>query len=176
MSTEPITLSYQADRAFAETGMKAWNTYLTKLMRAHPAKEAILLGVILGGFLVVLQFGFGVDLDTGDILTFAIGALMAITLIIWLVKRQTDQLLKRVLEEEAKRGTTHARFGPEGVNFTSDLGELHLNWPAISEIVLFDTGTLLVTSVIAYPIPDAAMPEGLTPDAFRRLLENWRAA
>ena len=89
---------------------------------------------------------------------------------------QRRQMNKVMLREETRRGTVTAEFDPLGCRFNSEFGETTLNWFGINSVIDLGGATGLRSALVVYPIPDTAMPDGLTADEFRARLTAWHAA
>ncbi len=77
---------------------------------------------------------------------------------------------------EARRGPVEARFDASGIRLVSSFGVSDTWWRGIDAVLDLGTGTGLRMGLLVLPIPNGALPEGLTPDAFRARLEDWRSA
>ena len=90
--------------------------------------------------------------------------------------RSTRARMQRTLDlEQTRRGPTQANLGPDGVVFTSSFGETRILWRAIDAIVDLATGTGLKVGLLVYPIPNEALPDNLSPAAFRERLTAWQS-
>lgn len=107
-------------------------------------------------------------------------AFLAGLLVMWVgllgFGRITRARMQRTLDrEQDRRGQTTAAFGPEGAMFSSSFGETRILWHAVDAVVDLATGTGLKVGLLVYPIPNEALPDGMTPVAFRERLTSWQA-
>ncbi len=128
---------------------------LTLLMRLDVVREAE-RAVVVGAFIA------------GCVVTAAIQLGNA-----WLLRAR----LKSSLEQtQSLHGSLSVEFGPEGCVFNSAVSHSTLKWRAVDEILDLRTGTGLRSGLLVYPLPNEALPDGMSPPDFRQNLEEWRAA
>ena len=72
-------------------------------------------------------------------------------------------------------GRTTARFDAMGVHVADGVSETKLVWQGIDGISAIRGGTLVRAGISIVVVPDGALPQDLTPEAFRDRLEGWRA-
>ena len=90
---------------------------------------------------------------------------------VWLLRAR----LKSTLEQtQTLQGPFSVEFGPDGCRFCSPLSNSNLKWQAVEEIIDLRTGTGLRSGLLVYPLPNDALPDGMSPEDFRERLETWR--
>ncbi|WP_282609080.1 hypothetical protein [Pelagibius sp. Alg239-R121] len=112
--------------------------------------------------------------------TSLIGAFSAGVLVMMIVRVcviwMTHKRMYSALEQGQKlQGPISVQLGPEGCRFESPLINSHVNWQAVEEILDLKTGTGLRSGLFVYPLPNEALPDGMSPENFREKLEAWRA-
>lgn len=105
---------------------------------------------------------------------FAVGVLFvwaATQVNIWVMRRR----MKSISAQTQKlQGPVSVELGPDGFRAESAFGDSFHKWQGIEEILDLQTGTGLRSGLMIYPLPNEALPEGLTPENFRQKLEAWR--
>lgn len=71
-------------------------------------------------------------------------------------------------------GRTRASFGPDGVVLADQVSRTEMGWAGVDGIVAIRGATVLRSGISMVAVPDAALPAGMTPRAFRERLEGWR--
>ena len=89
---------------------------------------------------------------------------------------QWAQARARWEAHQARLGPWQMAFGPEGYRVRTDASEAAAGWALVTAVVALPGGTGMVVGPSTIVVPDAALPEGLTPEAFRARLEAWRTA
>jgi hypothetical protein len=105
----------------------------------------------------------------------AAGLVVMLLFLIGFVLINRRRLQRALAREQDRRGTVTAQLDAEGCHFTSSFGETRLAWRSIDTVIDLGTGTGLRSGLLVYPLPNAALPEGLAAAAFRARLEDWRA-
>ncbi|MEP1792996.1 MAG: hypothetical protein ABJR02_00165 [Marinomonas sp.] len=119
----------------------------------------------------------GQNLITAGMLASA-GAGFYAALLFWLFinKRNTRMLMGFANEALARQGQTKASFSPENVAFQNDLASSQMAWRSFDDVMAMPDATVLRAGALIYPVPDAALPEGTNPQAFRSDLTRWMEA
>ena len=86
-------------------------------------------------------------------------------------RKRINSVLKQT---QSLRGPFSVEFGPDGCRFNSPLVNTVLKWQAVEEILDLRTGTGLRSGLLVYPLPNKALPDGVSPEDFRSTLEAWR--
>ncbi len=149
------------------TGYMRWFRYVRVFL--------IYVGVLI--FMnAALQFLFGENyVDThyaGAVVGAAFGYFMFFFLV-WLSQRKLRQLTMQHLE---KVGESTAVFTANSVRVSDSTASAEFTWYGFDAINAVKDATVLRAGGMQYPIPNSALPEGLTPDAFRAQLQEWKDA
>lgn len=91
----------------------------------------------------------------------------------WLLRTRLTSSLEQT---QSLHGALSVEFGPEGCRLDSAISHSSLKWQAVDEIIDLGAGTGLSSGLLVYPIPNEALPDGMSPEDFRQKLESWRAA
>lgn len=76
----------------------------------------------------------------------------------------------------SRTGDMTARFDDTGVTFTQTGTTMQFDWIAVDNVVRSRRATVFCIGMSMVTIPDAALPDGLDPRAFREKLRTWKAA
>lgn len=129
---------------------------------------ALGLGLLLGQFNMPLWLLYVV-------LGFALGNLAGFYLWQLVVVRTVNAYQAEDAKLAKARGSTRLMASPEGLIFESGVAATRLDWVGVSDVVAMPEATLLRSGAMNYPIPNAALPDELTPEAFRDQLADWRS-
>ena len=75
-----------------------------------------------------------------------------------------------------KVGESTAVFTANSVRVSDSTASAEFTWYGFDAINAVKDATVLRAGGMQYPIPNSALPEGLTPDAFRAQLQEWKDA
>ncbi|MFY0636248.1 MAG: YcxB family protein [Vannielia sp.] len=133
-------------------------------------------GVVIGLLAVAVQEALGVQISGAVVLAFCLGFLAGLGLwqISWM--RRARQIAAAHEEVAEAAGDVVSRFGPEGIESRSQVGQSFHHWGAVTGISEIAGGTALRLGAIAMPVPDSALPEGMGGAVFRAALEGWKGA
>jgi hypothetical protein len=105
-----------------------------------------------------------------------IGAVVALGFYLWVTRRMTQDLTARLDALHAVNGPSHIVFDATGFTTSGRHDRGFIGWPLIGPAQPFPGGTMMSYGTSLLVIPDVALPQGLTPAAFRDRLSTWRAA
>ncbi len=75
-----------------------------------------------------------------------------------------------------RSGVTDVRLEQEGMSYRGNAVAGSYKWAAITDVIEVKDYTLLLLSPYElFPIPDASLPVGVTPDALVARITRWRA-
>ncbi|MFY0636249.1 MAG: hypothetical protein JXQ91_20755 [Vannielia sp.] len=176
MSEQSIELAFAPTWQEARAAMAA----LGRRARPRPVWKplAFLLGVVaLVGLGIWLWPGwFGRWLTLPTLFAFVAGIYVMLGVVIWKGRWQWRHLGARWEAHQARLGIWRMGFGRAGYHIRTEVSEVRAGWDIVSEVMSLPGGTGLLVGTAILTVPDAALPEGLTPEAFRARLEAWRAA
>ena len=150
------------------------------IFRDMPARPKLITAI---AFIALILLGrgafetfFATEFDHSYATVFIAGLLVS-TVYERLESRLRDSRVKQLqTEARARDKPTSFRFTPK--RFIAEMANARTDhgWSAVDEIAVLRGGTGLRVGVWTYPIADADLPEGLSPDAFRERLNGWRSA
>ncbi len=168
--SETLTITYDAipQRLYWKAAASA-----CKVKSERRVSQTLLF--VLGWFgimgLVVIANRFDFVLQGGP--AFLLGMVIMWVGLMLFGRIQRRKLNSVLDDEQARRGPVTMQFGPEGCHFTSSFGVVDLKWRAVDQIIDLGEGTGLRTGLMVYPVPDGALPPGLSPDDFRSQLNAF---
>lgn len=169
--TEAVEVTYRLDRPLLAAAQKVHGRIVAgQGWRAH-------VPVVLGAALfVAVLLGAARVLGPGAEIAVLAGAGLGFGAAFLVVLFANRRMRKAVLGFEDRRGDVAARFAPAGLEFRSAFDSQEIAWPAIDAVLPIEGGTALLSGGLVHAVPDAALPEGLTPEAFRDRLNAWLGA
>lgn len=127
-----------------------------------------ILGVLLvaTGLFARMPDGFW----TGGLVGFYAG------LALWLFvhTRNARKLLGFSDALNARAGETQMTLSHKGVATSTQIAKGEMTWPCIDQVIELPDATVLRAGAFVYPIPDGALPEGITPQELRRRVHVWK--
>jgi hypothetical protein len=168
-------LSYELTPDLLHRAMISWDA--PERSRAHTRRTFILstlFYVILFGAVLAL---FRYDMLRSDLLL-AAAAGFAGGLAFWIVIQRisSPNLMDQCTDTIAGKGALRAEFDAQQVVFTTAISMGRMEWRCFDRITALKDATVLKAGGMVYPRPDAALPAGLTPQAFRADLQSWLEA
>lgn len=104
----------------------------------------------------------------------AISAMFSVLVVIFPYVRRTR--IAADLATRARQGEVRVTLGPEGVKSQTYIAFTRNTWDSVAEVSETPKATLLwIGALIAMPIPDEALPEGLDRAELLRRIKAWRA-
>lgn len=122
---------------------------------------------VLAGFFIVMAWRLGDYFLLIFPLIFAVIPLLRS----WSVGRW----VKGELSSPLRQGPSTVKVGPDGLDVIHPLCQTHYEWPLVINVIDGDLALhLMVSPVTSMPVPDAALPEGISRDILRERVELWR--
>ncbi len=118
---------------------------------------------------------FGLSDSDGFMLSLwgAIAAMFSALVVIFPYVKRTR--IAADLATRVRQGEVRVTLGPEGIESVTDTARTYNKWPSISEVSEAPKATLLwIGALIAMPVPDEALPEGVDRTELLRRIEVWR--
>ncbi len=136
----------------------------------------VVVGVAIGFAVVVAGSLYDTKVPALAIFFGSAGFLAGLAL--WQVtwKQQLLGILAAHEEAAEKAGEVVSRFGPDGIDSRSALGQSFSKWPGIGAVLEIPGGTAIRMGATSMPVPDEALPEGMGGPEFRARLDSWRVA
>lgn len=168
---ETLRMEYTVTPRLLLRAMTAWHPrprLRTRLLRiALIVVAAVVTGTVLAvtGVFRMMPDGFW----TGIFVGFYAG------LAFWFVVQrvQAKKIGGFAADLLERQGITRAALSDAGAEFTTDVGRSHTDWPAVDQVITMSDATGLRIGALIHPLPDAALPDGITPDTFRARLMGW---
>ena len=130
-------------------------------------------------FVIVLVIGAALAPDQRDLPAFfpglALGLLAAFAAFYLTADAQSWALHEIETEMRSQRGEAVVTLSAEGAEMRQGDELYALKWPAVTRVEEFGKGFMIFTTIFrGVPVPDEALPEGISrADAMRRVAE-WR--
>ncbi|MDD9923759.1 MAG: hypothetical protein OXQ92_15990 [Boseongicola sp.] len=169
---DAISVTFSYDRALWRRGMTGW---WQSVVPTEPfIKRAIFWAFIwLMIFIVALAVSaFG--LSIWYVGTGLIGAGIMISVFAYLQRTRMSRFWDEIGRHWDKAGETHVTFDEEGLMVDDDVSSRALKWQAVDAIKPVRGATVIRSAITMLVIPDAALPNDLTPKEFRQTISGWR--
>ncbi|WP_039018762.1 hypothetical protein [Halocynthiibacter namhaensis] len=115
-------------------------------------------------------------LDLSHYLTGLMGLIFAKLLDGYFQDRLQREMKKAVATDVKENGQWSAILSESTVLFRSEQSECRYTWKLVVDVRSVEEFTALRIGLTQRLIPNSALPEGLTPDAFRTQLQEWKDA
>lgn len=166
------SLKYQPTPEMLNRAMVAW----TKPQRSRREKwkgfafGAIAYVVLCAAVVALLQL----DLVTNQVL-FGLGLGMIVMIALWamIARKHMNKLRGFSHAAMARHGETDAVFRADRVEITSQISSAQFGWLCFDEVSALSDATVLRSGAVIYAVPDAALPDDVTPSQFRADLQSW---
>lgn len=173
MSPEPITITYREDPALLREAMTAWARAEAKAKPDFWKKLG--LSLLIGGAIGLAASLLDVDDFPQKMLWTLAGFLVGLVIWLGVAHHHQRKVLSLAMEGAEERGEVTAVLDSEGLRFSSGFGTSLTFWQGVHGVLALKAGTALRMGAVSYPIPDAALPPGLSGEEFRARIEFWRA-
>lgn len=170
--TGEIVLRFAMDGRLLHRGLRAW--WRTAL-RPPSFLRRVVVWALAWAAILPLTVGLGViGVPPAMVGAGVIGAGVLILGFAVLQRVRMRAFIDELARHWQLAGETRAIFGPAGVRLADSVSRVDLAWGAVDGIGPGRGLTVLRVGVGMIAIPDAALPAGLAPDAFRARLDDWR--
>ncbi|KIN68567.1 hypothetical protein Z948_2298 [Sulfitobacter donghicola DSW-25 = KCTC 12864 = JCM 14565] len=97
---------------------------------------------------------------------------------VWLISHRvsSQKLVKFANSMLDREGEIHTVISSEQISIRSGVSDSNLSWDYFDEAFSMVDATVLRAGALVYTFPDAALPEGTSPQEFRKDLESWMGA
>jgi len=175
MSTDgPVRVRFAYERKLWRRAMTGW---WRSVVPPRPfVQRAIVWAVIWGaiGILAGAMTLFG--LTPTYVVAGLVGAGVLVVGFVYLQRTRMGQFWNVLGRHWEKAGETEAVFGPQGVTLTDAVSRREMTWAAVDAVASVRGATVLRSGISMIAVPDAALPEDLSPRDFRARLTGWRQA
>ena len=170
--TDSVTVTIAYDRKLWRRAMTGW--WQSVVPPAPFAQRAIFWAVVwlaIGLFAGAIAL-FGIS--PTYVLAGLIGAGLLIGVFAYLQRTRMSRFWDVIGGHWDRAGVTEATFSAEGVSLVDTVSRRTLAWDAIDALATVRGGTVLRSGISMTVVPDAALPQGMTPAAFREQLSRWK--
>ncbi len=131
-------------------------------------------------FVIILIIGVALAPGRADLDAFfpglALGLLAAFIALYLTADAQSWALHEIETEMRAQRGDAVVTLNSEGAEMRQGDEVYALKWPAVTRIEEFSKGFMIFTTIFrGVPVPDAALPDGMTRAEAMRRVQEWRS-
>lgn len=168
--TAPITVTFGFERRIFSRAIMAF--FFSAVPRPSTSFRLIFwLCVWLGVLAAVIVIG---ALKIPPVFAWG-GAIAVVGVYILMLQRFRMARFYRALGEHWERtGDMTARFDTQGAVFTQQGTRMEFDWDAVDDIALTRGATVFRIGMAMFAVPDAAVPDGMSPKDFRTRLNEWR--
>ena len=166
------TLTYSVTPEMQNRAMVSWAKPMLTRSQKWRRNAVLMLTMMVASAVLVALLQY--DVVTQVMLFSAVAGFYA-AILFWFVshRRGMAKLTGFATEALLRQGSVTAIFGAESVVFRSDLAESTMDWRSFDEVIMMKDATVLRAGALVYPLPDAALPENVTPQEFRDDLIRW---
>lgn len=169
---EVIALTIAYDRALWRRAMTGW---WQSVVPPEPfLKRAIFWAVVWFAVGVVALAVAAAGLSMLYVGAGLFGAALMVSGFAYLQRTRMGRFWDVIGTHWERAGETEAVFGPDGVTLSDAVSRRELGWAAVDAVKGVRGATVLRSGISMIAVPDAALPQGLTPQAFRARLAEWR--
>lgn len=169
---QSISLTIAYERALWRQAMTGW---WRSVVPPEPFVKRVIFWAMVWFAIGALTLGLSAaGIGPGFVLAGLIGAAFLVGVFGYLQRTRMERFWDVVGTHWDRAGETEALFGPGGVTLTDEVSHRRMSWAAVDSIKAQKGVTVLRSGISMIAIPDAALPAGMTPDAFRSQLSDWR--
>ena len=168
-------LTYQLTPDMLQRAMMSWANPLRS--RAQKLRRGVFGFIIFCVLVTLLVVLLRYEIVTnGNLVGLLVGFYGAIGL--WFVTHRysSRKLFGFSNDALARHGPVEAVFNADHVTMTSKISTGQMGWLCFDDITALADATVLRAGGMVYAVPDAALPDGVTPAAFRADLTRWKEA
>lgn len=172
--SEPLTLVWSHDPRVLRPALSAW--WQSAVPRPSITYRLVFWTLAWIGVLLAAMAVGALGLDPGYVLGGLVGVAVFIIGFFTLQRTRMRAFYAALGEHWDRAGETVGVFGPDGVVLKDDVSESRHDWASIDGVAAARRSTVLRTGIAMIAVPDAALPDGMTPKAFRAQLAEWQRA
>jgi hypothetical protein len=174
VSSEAITLRYAFEPGLFSRALMGW--WRSVMPPAPFYKRVIQWALIWFGILMLTLVLGAMGIEPVMVAVALVGMAVLVVIFVILQRVRMRQFAQKIGAHWALAGETVAVFDASGAVFTDAISRTDLRWAAVDAVTEVRGATVLRSGVCMLAIPDRALPEGLSPGAFRARLEAWGTA
>ncbi|MGI9391638.1 MAG: hypothetical protein ACR2O1_16395 [Boseongicola sp.] len=173
VSEHAINVSFAYDRALSRRAMTGW---WQSVVPPEPfLKRAIVWAVIWFGVLAIALVIAAFGLSPWYVGAGLIGAGAMIASFAYLQRTRMSRFWDELGRHWDRAGETQVQIDASGLAIRDNVSQRALNWLAIDAVKAVRGGTVFRSGISMLVVPDASLPSGLRPKAFRERIAAWRA-
>lgn len=172
--TEPIELSYRFDTKLLPAAMNGW--WRSAVPPVKFVHRAAFWAVVWLGLLILAGAIGRFGLSPVFVIAGILGAGVMVAGFAYLQRTRMRQFYRIVGTHWERAGEITVRFDAQGVRMRDAVSERRFDWAGIDAIQAAKGATVFRSGMSMIAIPDAALPGGLSAQAFRAQLREWQGA
>lgn len=169
--SDEITLRYGFEPALFSRSLMGW--WRSVMPQAPFYRRVIQWTLIWIGLLMVTLVLGALGVEPVLVAAAVVGMAVLVAIFVILQRVRMRQFARAIGAHWALAGETVAVFDASGVVFTDAVSRTDLRWAAVDAVTEVRGATVLRSGVSMLAIPDRALPQGLSPSAFRARLLAW---
>ena len=155
--------------------------YLQAAQAQKPPKPAmkqyalagLAIVVVIAALTFVLDWALDIRLQAEGVL---VGGLLVYEYWRWSHRRLVKHAVSIAMHQSAKQGLIEVVFDAGGISQSSKMATSRHVWAAIDDIIPGRDCTLIFMGPNTLPIPDDALPNGMSRSKFIAHLQQWKSA
>ena len=168
----PIRLTTGFDRRHFRRALMGW--WQSAVPNASFTSRAVRWAVIWGGLVVVtVVFGY-LGIEPVFVLAGMVGAGVLVLAFAVLQRTRMGRFTDRIARHWDAAGEAEVVFDEAGLVMEDAVSRLELRWEGVEAVRAMRGGTVIRSGMRMIWIPDADLPRGLKPKAFRAAIRTWR--
>jgi len=170
--SEAVELSFGFERRLFRRALMAF--WFSAVPRASFRWRVTFWTLAWLGILAIVMVGSALQISWA----FIWGAVAAGFGIVILILQQSRmaRFYSKLGEHWVKTGDMRGTFDATGMRIVQKGIEMRFDWAAVDAVVRVRGGTVFRVGMTMITVPDRALPGGMTGEAFRARLKEWRGA
>lgn len=175
---QAIELAYRVDADLIYETMKATGRALMARRERKTRSGWRALGVwlvIMVGLAALIDLLSAAELSV-EILYVFLGVIVGFAIYTAFLNRAYRRVARLMAASPVYAGRLTTVMDASGVRISGDAASIRLGWQAVEGVLALKSGLALIVPSELVPIPDAALPEGLSREALQHRIQAWRDA
>ena len=166
-----ITVTFAYNRALSRRAMSGW---WQSVVPPEPfLKRAIIWAVIWFGILGIALAVAAFGLTPWFVVAGLIGAGVMVATFTYLQKTRMSRFWDELGRHWDHAGETAVRLDASGLAIRDNVSQRNLSWAGVDAVKAVRGCTVFRSGISMLVVPDAALPEGMTPKMFREQIAGW---